>query len=144
MKEQAVNRWQPQPMFFYGTLQAPEILAFVLNLQDLLALKPATIKGYKMKMIGVYPTLIPNGSEEDIVQGFVWDVQTEEMFERLVEYETDMYKWEVCKAETQGRQEETAVVEDCRVFIWGGEKDSALLQEGTFDLGDYKRKFWKE
>ncbi|KAI0582263.1 MutY A-G-specific DNA glycosylase [Pyrenophora tritici-repentis] len=101
MKEQAVNRWQPQPMFFYGTLQAPEILAFVLNLQDLPALKPATIKGYKMKMIGVYPTLIPNGSEEDIVQGFVWDVQTEEMFERLVEYETDMYKWEVLLQQTR-------------------------------------------
>ncbi|KAK1907777.1 hypothetical protein P3342_006106 [Pyrenophora teres f. teres] len=53
-------------MFFYSTLQAPEILASVLDLTDLPILRPATIKGYKMKMISIYPTLIHSGDQKDI------------------------------------------------------------------------------
>jgi gamma-glutamylcyclotransferase (GGCT)/AIG2-like uncharacterized protein YtfP len=86
--------FQPCLMFFYGSLMDPEVVQAVLNLPELPSTKPATIFGFRIKMWGIYPALIPSTSGQ--VAGFVWEVDSEEHFERLAAYETAAYTWIEC------------------------------------------------
>jgi gamma-glutamylcyclotransferase (GGCT)/AIG2-like uncharacterized protein YtfP len=77
-------------MFFYGSLMDPDVLQAVLNLPHIPTMKPATISSFKIKMWGIYPALIP-GSSSDSVFGNLWEVASEDHFERLAAYETSAY-----------------------------------------------------
>jgi gamma-glutamylcyclotransferase (GGCT)/AIG2-like uncharacterized protein YtfP len=92
--------FQPFHMFFYGSLMDPEVLQAILNLPKLPTTKPATIFGYRIKMWGIYPTLIACHSGS--VMGTVWEVTSEAHFDRLAAYETGAYRWNECNAVLEG------------------------------------------
>lgn len=121
-------------MFFYGSLMDPEVLQTVLRLPDLPTTTPAIIDGYKIKMWGIYPTLVPAHGN---VSGVVWKLGSEEHFKRLVAYETHAYTWSNRSAMLQ----DGTVLFDCRIFVWAGLPDSEELEEGDFDLELYQMYF---
>lgn len=126
--------FKPCHMFFYGSLMDPEVLQGVLRLPDLPTTTPATIDGYKIKMWGIYPTLVPAHGN---VSGVVWKLGSEEHFKRLVAYETHAYTWSNRSAMLQ----DGIVLSDCRIFVWAGSPDDEELEEGDFDLELYQMYF---
>ena len=113
----------------------PEVLQAILDLPELPTTRPATISGFRVKMWGIYPTLIPSPSGS--VTGTVWEVTSEAQFNRLAEYETTAYRWDECDAVL----EDGEVLESCRTFTWAGEPESKELEEGSFDLERYQKYF---
>ena len=134
--------FEPCHMFFYGSLMDPEVLQAVLRLPDPpTTTTPATIDGYKIKMWGIYPTLVP---AQGTVSGVVWKLESKEHFQRLVMYESSAYTWSNCSA----KLEDGTVLSGCRTFVWAGSPDDENLKEGNFDLEQYQmyRKpavFWR-
>ncbi|ROW10627.1 hypothetical protein VMCG_01609 [Cytospora schulzeri] len=64
----------PPNFFFYGSLMDPDVLQVIAEISSNAPaatgepeLHRASIKGFRLKMWGVYPTLVP-GSAEDTVQ----------------------------------------------------------------------------
>ena len=88
--------FRPCHMFFYGSLMDPEVIQAVLALPDLPTTQAASISGFRVRMWGPYPTLLP--SSAGTVLGRVWKVTSEEHFNRLAEYETAAYRWVECDA----------------------------------------------
>ncbi|MCJ1476207.1 hypothetical protein MMC13_004873 [Lambiella insularis] len=127
--------FQPFYMFFYGSLMDPEVLQAILDLPELPTIRPATISGFRIKMWGIYPTLIPCHSGS--VTGTVWKVTSEAHFDRLAAYETAAYRWDECDAVLEGGE----VLRNCRTFCWAGEPDSKELEDGSFDLERYQKYF---
>ncbi|KAF4635697.1 hypothetical protein G7Y89_g2384 [Cudoniella acicularis] len=125
----------PCHMFFYGSLMDTEVLQSVLGLPDRPAIVKGEIKGFSMKMWGIYPTIIR--SEEGKISGTVWKVDSESEFLRLQDYETDAYTWCLCDIE----QEDGAVLHGCRTFCWAGDANSRDLSDGSFDLARYQKYF---
>ena len=102
----------PCYLFAYGTLTDPEVLEAVLSLPSTPTLNEGWITGFKIKMWGIYPTLIP--SPEGQVSGKVWEVETKAQFDRLAEYETSAYTPCSCKIYLKDGREEA----NSRVFVW--------------------------
>jgi len=113
----------------------PEVLQVILNLPELPAAKPATISGFEIKMWGIYPALLPK--ESGTVAGCVWEVTSEDHFERLAAYETSAYRWVECDAVL----DDGVVLKECRTFCWAGEPGSRELEDGHFDLERYQKYF---
>ena len=127
--------FHPFHMFFYGSLMDPEVLQAILNLPELPTTRPATIFGFRIKMWGIYPALIPCHS--GTVTGTVWKVTSEAHFDRLAAYETVAYKWDECDAVL----EDGEVLGNCRTFCWAGQPNSKELEDGSFDLERYQKYF---
>ncbi|KAE8842864.1 hypothetical protein HRS9139_02161 [Pyrenophora teres f. teres] len=128
--------FEPCHMFFYGSLMDPEVIQSVIKLTELPTTKAATISGFKIKMWGIYPALVPS-EEADKVVGTVWGCKEEQYFQRLAEYETSAYTWTVCEAVLK----DGTVIEGCRTFCWAGKPNSRELEEGSFDLERYQKYF---
>lgn len=128
---------------FYGTLADPVLLAEILTLDSVPELRPARIFGYKVKLWGQYPAVIPvdesqHGADSDcVVEGFVYRVESVQHAERLAEYETGNYRAGACRIvypdspadELKGRPTE----EQGYVFQYVGNMND--LSEGKLDLG---------
>ena len=113
----------------------PEVLQAIPDLPELPTIRPATISGFRIKMWGIYPTLIPCHSGR--VTGTVWKVTSEAHFDRLAAYETAAYRWDECDAVLEGGE----VLRNCRTFCWAAEPDSKELEDGSFDLERYQKYF---
>jgi gamma-glutamylcyclotransferase (GGCT)/AIG2-like uncharacterized protein YtfP len=122
-------------MFFYGSLMDSEVIQAILKLEDLPLTTAATISGFKIKMWGIYPALVPDTS--GLVTGTIWKVDSEEHFDRLAAYETSAYDWVECDVTL----EDGSVLLGCRTFCWAGRPDSNELEEGRFDLERYQKYF---
>lgn len=81
----------PCHLFVYGTLMDPEVLQTILSLQETPTFEEGWIAGFRIKMWGIYPALVP--CDEGRVSGMACRVETEEQFQRLAEYETSAYTW---------------------------------------------------
>jgi gamma-glutamylcyclotransferase (GGCT)/AIG2-like uncharacterized protein YtfP len=122
-------------MFFYGSLMDPEVLQAILDLPEPPTTRPATISGFRIKVWGIYPTLLPSHSGSVTVT--VWKVISEAHFDRLAAYETAAYRWDECDAVLEGGE----VLRGCRTFCWAGDPDSKELEDGSFDLEHYQKYF---
>lgn len=112
-----------------------EVLQAILGLPEPPITRPATIAGFRVKMWGIYPTLIPYHSGS--VTGTVWEIISEAHFDRLAAYETAAYRWDKCDAVL----EDGEVLGSCRTFCWAGEPDSKELEDGDFDFERYQKYF---
>jgi gamma-glutamylcyclotransferase (GGCT)/AIG2-like uncharacterized protein YtfP len=122
------------PYFFYGSLQDPDLLIDLLGPKDTSHLRPAYIKGYRCKLWGHYPALLP-GDFGDTVVGAVYRVSTVEEAEKLANYEGPSYTTAACSIQcTDGGLPEQA---EGYVFVFVGNMRD--LSEGSFDL-----KVWSE
>jgi gamma-glutamylcyclotransferase (GGCT)/AIG2-like uncharacterized protein YtfP len=117
--------------FFYGTLQDPELLRVLLSLPDRPTLQPAYINGYEMKVWGPYPALVGPGNVR--VEGAAFQVTTQEIANRLQQYETSAYRPETCTI--YSREGEKQNGEAGFVFRYCGNPRD--LSEGVFDLKVY-------
>ena len=123
----------------------PLRLSKVLSLQNTPKFRAATLRGYRLMLWGPYPALV-DGAQE-VVSGFVYDVQNAEAADRLQRYETMNYRTKSCEITFE---DETWVIG--KTFIWAGDTSMYLpcnlifslllhadqqvdhLKEGTFDL----------
>jgi len=127
--------FEPCAFFFYGSLMDPEVLRTILDLSETPTVESGAVRGFSIKMWGIYPALIPH--ESGRVSGSMWRVNSESQFLRLKEYETSAYTWCACDIELSSGE----VLRGCRTFCWAGDSDSKELEEGTFDLQRYQRYF---
>lgn len=120
-------------LFFYGSLMHPTLLQTITGIPTPPITYSASITGWKIKIWGVYPTLVPSTSGR--VLGVVWQCTSQEQFDRLEQYESSKYRWVECEAVLEGgdREEKKEVVK-CRTFCWAGEEESEDLEEGEWDL----------
>lgn len=132
------GNWEPRNFFFYGSLMDPEVLQTVLGLSELPTVSTGYIKGFKIKMWGIYPTLVPATENEDTkVMGTFWTVHRLDYQKRLTEYESSAYTTtEVTIIENDGENDHQGFV-----FCWAGAEDSPDLEDGFFDLARYQQYF---
>ncbi|PGH29383.1 hypothetical protein GX50_07863 [[Emmonsia] crescens] len=155
--------WKPTYLFVYGSLMDPDVLQHVLALPNSpLPLRPAKLKNYKMKMWGIYPTLVPNPSNsnsnnssgnendknervDDAIPGALYLVEHPAQFTLLEMYETRAYSWRRCVAEFTDDAGSNSTTEqsgfECRTFVWAGDPDGLELADGTFDLERYQKHY---
>jgi len=81
----------PMWYFFYGTLADPEVLAKVLETDDVPPLEPAIVQGYKLGEMGSYKVLEEVEDSESEVAGWAFRVANEEDATKLAIYETSAY-----------------------------------------------------
>ena len=77
--------------FFYGTLADPEVLAKVLETDDVPPPEPAIVQGYKLGEMGSYKVLEEVEDSESEVAGWAFRVANEEDATKLAIYETSAY-----------------------------------------------------
>jgi hypothetical protein len=110
----------------------PDVLQTILALPSPPAVARGSVSGFRVKMWGIYPALVPS-SPGDEVRGTVWHVSEARHFARLAEYETGAYTWCACEI----RREDGEVVAG-RTFCWRGNPENRELEEGAFDLERYR------
>ena len=82
-------------------------------------------------MWGLYPALI-NGSQGAIVQGIAFEVKSQQVATRLVEYETDACDEQDCIMQFKDGGKMLGVT-----FMWSYDVDDENLGEGTFNLQEW-------
>jgi hypothetical protein len=132
------GNWRPRVFFFYGSPVDPEVLQAVLGLPELPTVSTGCVKGFRVKMWGIYPALVPAKEGEDSkVMGIFWTIHRLEYQKRLAEYETSAYTTaEVTIFEDDGKNSHQGYA-----FCWAGDEDSQDLQDGSFDLARYQQHF---
>lgn len=120
------------------------MLVEILSLESTPELRPAYLEGFRCKLWGQYPALLPGESENkdqsanqsqcarasQRVEGAAWRVRNAGDAEKLASYETRHYMPVPC--EIQYLDGKAPVVEGGYVFLFvGNQKD---LSEGEFDL----------
>ncbi|ROV93306.1 hypothetical protein VSDG_06897 [Cytospora chrysosperma] len=127
----------PPTFFFYGSLMDPDVLRVIAVTSAEPELHKASIKGFKLKMWGFYPTLIP-GSADDTVQGMYWQAENTRQRDLLQRYETHRYKPAPCEISIEG---EGRTIENGLTFVWAGDPASNELKDGEFLLERYQLYF---
>ncbi|KAA8643670.1 hypothetical protein EYZ11_003386 [Aspergillus tanneri] len=127
------------PYFFYGTLTDSSMVSEILNLDTEPILRPATIVGYKCKMWGQYPALLPTITDT-VVEGSVYLVRGREDGRKLADYETSNYHPVPCRIlYTDGRE---PAQDWGHTFQFVGNADD--LSEGEFDLQVWLRRMGRQ
>lgn len=122
--------------FFYGSLQDPDVLTDILDLQSPPVFQPATLVGHKVHMWGQYPALLPD--PDALVSGLVFEVADEVHAAKLATYETNSYRVVPCIINFNS----TDIVGDATraegfVFEFCG--NARDLTDGAFDLTRWRR-----
>lgn len=128
----------PPSFFFYGSLMDPDVVRVIAETSAEPELHKASVKGFRLKMWGFYPTLVPGGLE-DTVQGMCWRAENSRQRDRLQRYETHRYKPAPCEISVEGGDGRT--VESGLTFVWAGDPASSELKDGEFLLERYQLYF---
>ena len=102
---------------FYGTLQSPLILREILSLPFAPTLRPAYIRGFKMRMWGQYPAVVASEDDGGTVRGMAFDVPDQIAAGKLGAYETRWYRVERARVWFEDRGGEGT---EGYVFVFGG------------------------
>ncbi|KAH8158514.1 hypothetical protein CIB48_g9735 [Xylaria polymorpha] len=141
--------FKPFYFFFYGSLQIPDVLQSVCEIEDKNSItlqKNSSIEGWKYKMWGPYPALVPAaaGDENGHVEGTLWFCEKPEHVARLCTYETDAYRMAYCNVLATAAADGTSVViENARTFVFN--QNYNLLEDGNFNVATYSKdllSFW--
>ncbi|KAG6355293.1 hypothetical protein INS49_003254 [Diaporthe citri] len=84
-------------VFFYGSLMDAQILQTVAKLANPPPIRNGIVRGFKIKMWGIYPTVVPD--KRGVVTGTVWHTDDASHPLHLQEYETRAYKLCGCEVE---------------------------------------------
>ncbi|KAK7964454.1 hypothetical protein PG996_007849 [Apiospora saccharicola] len=138
--------FRPRHFFFYGTLMDPEVYQTVTKSPEAPAMRKGRITGFRMKMWGIYPTLVqvvpgssagPEAETDTRITGTYCMVDSHVHLDNLQYYETTKYKPVDCTIMTEEGEELT----NCATFGWAGDPDSAELEDGVFDFERYQKYF---
>ncbi|KAH9900565.1 hypothetical protein F4778DRAFT_149406 [Xylariomycetidae sp. FL2044] len=132
------GEFKPLYFFFYGSLMDVKQLASVCRLPDDDAvheteLKRGLVKGWKTMLWGPYPSLVPKDNGK--VEGKAWLCTKPSYIQSLIKYESSAYRLQRCTVITEDGKR----IKNARVFVHNG--DGSDLEEGTFDLAEWKRKY---
>ncbi|KAI8952895.1 hypothetical protein F4801DRAFT_577149 [Xylaria longipes] len=135
-----VTTFEPFYFFFYGSLQIPDVLQSVCEIEDkdsLTLRKNASIEGWKIKMWGPYPALVPaTTDDEGTVKGMVWLCEELKHVMRLCTYESNAYRMAYCDVSTTNADGTSAeVIKNARTFVFNQNPDE--LADGSFDTARY-------
>lgn len=134
---QPVLESKPKNLFFYGSLMDPDVLGVISDISADPKLHKASIPGFKLKMWGCYPTLVP-GDAGDTVQGVYWQAENDRQLGLLQRYETHRYKPAKCSIHVE---KDESIIEDGLTFVWAGDPESSELKDGEFSLERYQLYF---
>jgi gamma-glutamylcyclotransferase (GGCT)/AIG2-like uncharacterized protein YtfP len=129
------SMFRPCYFFFYGSLMDPEVLWAISKAPEEPKTEKAWIVGFKIKMWGIYPALVP--SPDRRVAGICWKLEDLSQLLNLQRYETDRYTPRPCTIYTESGD----TVYDGQTFFWAGDPESQELEDGTFDFERYKKYF---
>ncbi|KAI1191105.1 hypothetical protein F5B17DRAFT_453984 [Nemania serpens] len=143
--------FEPFYFFFYGSLQVRSVLEAVCDINDTedhddenaIVRTNASISGWKIKMWGPYPALIPAiadadaDGEEGRVSGMAWLCEKHEHVVRLCAYETNAYRIAYCDVEVPSADGNgVEVLKNARTFVSVLPADE--LGTGEFDVENYR------
>lgn len=128
---------KPKNLFFYGSLMDPDVVRVIAETSTEPELHNASIHGFKLKMWGFYPTLVP-GNTGDTVHGVLWQTENDRQLGLLQRYETHRYKPATCSIHVE---KDGSIVEDGLTFVWAGDPESNELKDGEFLLERYQLYF---
>ncbi|KAI1828379.1 hypothetical protein F4861DRAFT_179608 [Xylaria intraflava] len=131
--------FEPFYFFFYGSLQIHRVLCSVCGLdkESPSAIRAgARLQGWKIKMWGPYPTLVPAAADDDddgkSVAGSVWWCDKPDYVARLCQYETDAYRMAYCDVAVPSADGSgVEVLANARTFV--STLPAEHLDEGDFD-----------
>ncbi|KAK8859058.1 hypothetical protein PGQ11_009792 [Apiospora arundinis] len=133
--------FRPRHFFFYGSLMDPEVFQAVTKSAEAPIMRKGWIRGFRMKMWGIYPTLVPETEAEAAarakIRGTWCMVDSHIRFVDLQEYETHKYMLYDCTIFIENGTE----LKDSGTFGWSGEPDSGELEDGVFDFERYQKYF---
>lgn len=144
--QHATASFEPFYFFFYGSLQVPNVLKRICDLEgDVYDANPlrgdAKIGGWRIKMWGPFPALVPTSQYHELVKGMAWKCEDPRHVAKLCMYETNAYRMAYCTITVptaDGREVET--IENARTFVSTLDQE---LDEGEFDLDQYKKgRYW--
>ncbi|KAI3343420.1 hypothetical protein F4824DRAFT_7872 [Ustulina deusta] len=147
--ETPVTTFEPFYFFFYGSLQLRGVLQGVCNIPDstenegndaIVLREGASIQGWKIKMWGPYPALVPAAPDEGKrVDGMAWLCEKPEHVARLCRYETGAYRMAYCDVSVPAADGHgVEVLANARTFV--STIDADELDEGKFSLAKYQRR----
>ncbi|KAI1351677.1 hypothetical protein F5Y01DRAFT_324922 [Xylaria sp. FL0043] len=153
-KEAFVTTFEPFYFFFYGSLQDPMVLTSVCNLlgednndvindktkDEIVVLRQsASIKGWKVRMWGPYPALVPATDENNRVKGVAWLCEKYDHVKRLCNYETSAYRMAYCDIEVPTADGNgVEVIKNARTFVSTLDANDEDLKDGEFVLKEYQ------
>ncbi|KAK7934583.1 hypothetical protein PG985_000078 [Apiospora marii] len=153
--------FRPRHFFFYGSLMDPEVYQTVTKSAEAPVMRKGWITGFRTKMWGIYPTLVPVAPDSGVLgpdglgtgvpdakaeHGIATEVKIAGTYcmvnsyvhlMNLQYYETANYKPVDCTITTEEGEE----LRDCATFGWAGDPDSTELEDGVFDFERYQRYF---
>lgn len=119
-------------MFFYGSLMDSQVLQKVANLASPPATRGGVVRGFRIKMWGVYPTAIPD--KQSVVAGTVWHTDDPSHLIRLQEYETRAYRLCDCEIELEDGHR----LPGSKIFCWAGEPTARSLKRECSTSSDIR------
>ncbi|KAJ0121128.1 hypothetical protein J7T55_008290 [Diaporthe amygdali] len=128
---------KPKNLFFYGSLMDPDVIRVIAETSTEPDLHKASIHGFKLKMWGFYPTLVP-GDIEDTVHGVYWQAENNRQLSLLQRYETHRYRPATCSIHVE---KDGSIIEDGLTFVWASDPGSSELKDGEFLLERYQLYF---
>ncbi|KAI1426714.1 hypothetical protein F5Y12DRAFT_253242 [Xylaria sp. FL1777] len=155
-----VITFKPFYFFFYGSLQIRSILQCVCDTPDdddsstlednnkeddddddavVVLRERASIEGWKIKMWGPYPALIPAAPDEKKpVHGVAWLCERPEHVAKLCMYETRAYRMAYCNIMVPAADGDgIETLENARTFVSTVDHDQ--LTDGEFSIEAYQR-----
>lgn len=111
-------------LFFYGSLMDTDLLVKLLELHHPPDLRPAELKGWRIKMWGPYPALIPAPGWTEPVLGCVYECQGKHL-PALERYEGETYRPQEVTVTLPSGETVTAWC-----FVWDDDLDE--LEEGSY------------
>lgn len=127
---------KPKNLFFYGSLMDPDVIRVIAETSTEPELHKASIRGFKLKMWGFYPTLVP-GDTKDTVHGVYWQAKNSRQLGLLQRYETHRYKLAKCAIYV----DDGSIIEDGLTFVWASDPGSSELKDGEVLLERYQLYF---
>ncbi|KAI0481488.1 hypothetical protein F4859DRAFT_421576 [Xylaria cf. heliscus] len=136
-----VTTFEPFYFFFYGSLQVPNVLQGVCRIKDKNSItlrKNANIVGWKIKMWGPYPALVPAApdDEDGHVEGVAWLCERPEYVARLCTYESKAYRMAYCNVLVAAGDKSPKLIKNARTFVFDQDQGDTLT-DGRFDIEQY-------
>ncbi|KAF4991869.1 hypothetical protein FDECE_13896 [Fusarium decemcellulare] len=139
---------KPRPVFIYGTLRVPNLLAWVLthdfsNITAVQAIsRPGKVYGYARYSIHDcdYPAAVKHHNPSSFVDGFLLDLETTSQRQKLDDFEGDQYK-----AAPVTVVLDTGETVEADMYVWDDDEDA--LTSLPWDLNWFIRErsaLWSE
>ena len=124
-------------LFFFGTLMDPHVVSMVTGLSpNEIVLKPAFIRNFLCKYAkgASFPVLVPTNEDVPLVEGRLFETDSEEILARLDRYEGNLYYPEMLTVLLP-----TGEPVKARVYLANWDRLSATDEDWTYEKWKHRR-----